>query len=310
MNTKVRFDPKMDTLNINVAHHKWGHHAGEARLQGMASSRGILLVGTLKECDVCGTVITRKAAPIPKSTDSDKKVKDIGERLFVDMITGPFPLTAMRWHKAIRDKLYWYGKSDQEYSRKMLTSFQYLKDNLVKLVDETFKYFKDQDKKVEYLCMDNLGENLAVQRLCKENGVTVEYVPADTPKLNDMVERGFVIRWEIVKTLMQNASLKDNVKHNKMIIVEAICTASYLNDKCIQKGKKQTVNQIFFGNKAKDRVKMKHLIEWGRIEFTANIGTKAAKMEFNGTVMLFVGYALDIILAVHTECIILAPIVL
>ena len=29
--TKVRFDPKLDTLNINVAHHQWGHH-GEARL--------------------------------------------------------------------------------------------------------------------------------------------------------------------------------------------------------------------------------------------------------------------------------------
>ena len=31
MQRKVRFDPKMDTLNINMAHHKWGHH-GEARL--------------------------------------------------------------------------------------------------------------------------------------------------------------------------------------------------------------------------------------------------------------------------------------
>ena len=43
-NTKVRFDPKMDTLNINVTRHKWGHH-GEARLQGMASLRGMRLVG-------------------------------------------------------------------------------------------------------------------------------------------------------------------------------------------------------------------------------------------------------------------------
>ena len=288
-NTKVRFDPKMDTLNINVAHHQWGHH-GEARLRGMASSRGMRLVGKLKECDACGAV-KAKAASIPKSTNSDKKAKDIGERLFVD-ITGPFPLTATRWHKAIRNKLYWYGISDQ-YSGKMLTAFQFSKDNLVKLVDETFKYFKGQDKKVEYLRMDNAGENLAVERLCKENGVTVEYVPADTPKLNNMVERGFAIRWEIAKTLMQNASLKDNVKRNKKIIVEAIRTACYLNDECIQKGKKLTVNQIFFGSKAKVRVQTKHLIEWGRIGFVANKRTKTAKMDNNGTAMLFVGYALD-----------------
>ena len=123
--TKARFDPKMDTLNINVAHHKWGHH-GEVRLRGMASSRGMQLVGKLKECDAYGAIKT-KAAPIPKSTDSDKKeAKDIGERLSVD-ITGPFPLTATRWHKPIRNKLYWYGISDQ-YSGKMLTAFQYSKE--------------------------------------------------------------------------------------------------------------------------------------------------------------------------------------
>ena len=58
----------------------------------VAISRGIRLVGKLEECDSCGAVKV-KAAPIPKSTDSDKKAKDIGERLFVD-ITGPFPLTA------------------------------------------------------------------------------------------------------------------------------------------------------------------------------------------------------------------------
>ena len=86
------------------------------------------------------------------------------------------PMTRItRKLKAIRNKLYWYGISDQ-YSGKMLTAFQYWKDNLVKLVDETFKYFIGQDKKVEYLRMDNVGENLAVERLCKENGVTVEYI--------------------------------------------------------------------------------------------------------------------------------------
>ena len=90
------------------------------------------------------------------------------------------------------------------------------------MVDESFKYFKGQNKKVEYLRMDNAGENIAVERLCKENGTEVEYVPADTPKLNNMVERGFAIRWEIAKTLMQNASLRDPVKRNKKIIEEAI----------------------------------------------------------------------------------------
>ena len=53
---------------------------------------------------------------------------------------------------------------------------------------------------------------------------------------------------------MQNASLRDSVKRNKKISIEAIKTASYLNDECIQKEKEKIVNQIFFGEKYKDRV--------------------------------------------------------
>ena len=284
---KVSFE--LQTLNINDAHHKWGHH-GEERLRGMAKAKGYRLVGKIKDCDACGA-IKAKATPIPHVTDPKKKATDIGERLFVD-ITGPFPLTATKWHKSISNKLFWYGISDQ-YSGKMLTSFQYTKSDLVKLVDETFTYFKGRNKKVQYLRMDNAGENIAVEQLCKANGTVVEYVPSDTPKLNNMVERGFAIRWEIAKTLMQNAGLKDNVKRNTKILVEAIKAACFLNDECVQKSKTESVNHIFFGVKGKDRVKPKHFIEWGRIGFVANKRTKTTKMNNNGTAMLMVGYALN-----------------
>ena len=108
-----------------------------------------------------------------------------------------------------------------------------------------------------------------------------------------MVERGFAIRWETAKTLMQNAGLKPNVKKNKKIIVEAIKTACFLNEECPQKGKSLSVNEIFFGDKGKQRVKQKDFVEWGRIGFVANKRTKTAKMENRGTAMMFVGYALD-----------------
>ena len=66
-----------------------------------------------------------------------------------------------------------------------------------------------------------------------------------------MMERRFEIRWEISKTLIHNASLKDKVKRNKKTIVEAIKIASYLNDECVQKRNSNTVNQIFFGESTK-----------------------------------------------------------
>ena len=43
--------------------------------------------------------------------------------------------------------------------------------------------------KVQYLHNDNADDNLAVERLCKSNGVVIEYTPPDIPKLNNMVER-------------------------------------------------------------------------------------------------------------------------
>ena len=44
----------------------------------------------------------------------------------------------------------------------------------------------------------------------------------ETPKLNNEVERGFAIRWETTKTLMQNDGLKPNVKKKKKIIAGTI----------------------------------------------------------------------------------------
>ena len=127
-----------------------------------------------------------------------------------------------------------------------MTSFKYNKSDLINLVDETFKYCEGRGKKLQCLRMDNAGENSAVERLCKSNGIVIEYTPPDTPKLNNMVERGFANGWEIAKTLMQNSGLKDNVKRNIKILIEAIKTASFLNDECIQKGKSESINKIFW----------------------------------------------------------------
>ena len=85
-----------------------------------------------------------------------------------------------------------------------------------------------------------------MERLCKSNGVVIEYVPPDTPKLNNMVERGFAIRWKISKTLMQNAVLKDSVKLSIKFLTEAIKTAGFLNDECIQKVKSESIHKIFW----------------------------------------------------------------
>ena len=64
---------------------------------------------------------------------------------------------------------------------------------------KTFKCFKGQRKDVKHLRVDNAGENQAISALCKENDAKVKCVPLGAPKLNNMVEHGFSIRWETDK---------------------------------------------------------------------------------------------------------------
>ena len=68
---------------------------------------------------------------------------------------------------------------------------------------------------IQAIRMDNAGENLAVEKFCKDKNIRVEYTPPDTPKLNGVIERAFAIRWEKAKILLQAAGLKDKIKKNK-----------------------------------------------------------------------------------------------
>ena len=111
-------------------------------------------------------MVKTKAKPISAMLDPSKKVTESVERLFVD-ITGPFPLTTTKWYTSTQHKLFWYGISDQ-FSGKMISAFNYSKNELVDLVSEMFKYFKGRNKSVKYLHMDNVGKNQAVAKLCKE----------------------------------------------------------------------------------------------------------------------------------------------
>jgi hypothetical protein len=149
-------EPKLLPYPMNEAHNKWGHF-GEMTLRKMATLKGLRLVGNFTACDACGLIKT-KASPIAKSSPDEKKAKEVGERLYVD-ITGPFPLTGGKWHKSIRNKMFWYGMSD-EFSGKMISSFQYEKSKLVDMVAETFDYFSHQQRKKSWCWQQGRNSHL------------------------------------------------------------------------------------------------------------------------------------------------------
>jgi hypothetical protein len=60
----------------------------------------------------------------------------------------------------------------------------------------------------------------------------------------------------------------------------------------IHRKEKKSPNELFF-NKNKDRVQVKHFMEWGIFGFITDKGNKNTKFKARGTPMMFVGYCLD-----------------
>lgn len=278
----------LKTWDFNDFHDKMGHH-GEETLCLQAKQLGYRLIGNRNNCDACDLIKT-KAKAIPKQTHN--KESFVGERVGLD-ISGPFPLTSGRSHIKIRQQLYWYGLTDH-YSRKMICSMSHDKNSLVEFVNQAYTLMKNRKTPIKCIRMDNAGENIAVRNKCKhEWGISVEHTPPDTPKLNGIQERGFAIRWEKAKILMQNAGLKESVKTNKKILTRAITTACFLTDECPHRQSKLSNNDLFYGKDRKPKVRPEHFVQWGRIGFVANKRSHTAKMKSRGVAMLFVGYALD-----------------
>ena len=141
-------------------------------------------------------------------------------------ITGPFPLTGGKYHQAIQHKLFWYGINDH-FSKKMISSFRYTKSELVAFVNEACTFMISRGTPIQAVRMDNAGENIAVRKFCEQNNIKIEYTPPQTPNLNGIIERAFAIRWEKAQILMQNAGIKDEVKRNKKILVQAINAVNF-----------------------------------------------------------------------------------
>ena len=87
--------------------------------------------------------------------------------------------------------------------------------------------------------------------------------------------------------------LKPSAKKNKKITVGETMTNFLLNEESPQKGKAQSVNEMFFRDKGKQRIDPKGFVEWGSVGFVANTWTKSDKMEIKCTTMIFLFRALN-----------------
>jgi hypothetical protein len=278
--------------DINDFHDQYGHKSERVLLK-TAEANKVELTGTLKKCDSCA-IVKVKRTPVKHSTDAISTY--VGERMYLD-ISGPFNIRKTLddpYKTEERGNLYWMGLSDQ-YSSKMLMSFGTTKDGLYSMLEECIVHMDVLGHPIKTIRMDNAAENTsrALKRLCDENGIKIELTPPDTPKLNGVVERGFAIRWEIAKTLMQAARLQNDAKHIRDILEGAIRTAGMMHDRTYSFHMKCSPNDRFYkysGNR--ESVKEKHIVPWGSVGMVLTTN-KPSKFNLRGEPMLMIGYAMN-----------------
>ena len=278
--------------DINDFHDQYGHKSERVLLK-TAEANKVELTGTLKRCDACA-IVKVKRTPVKHSTDAVSN--HVGERMYLD-ISGPFHIRKTLddpYKTEERGNLYWMGLSDQ-FSSKMLMSFGTTKDGLHSMLEECIVHMDVLGHPIKTIRMDNAAENTsrALKRLCDENSIKIEYTPPDTPKLNGVVERGFAVRWEIAKTLMQAARLHNDAKHIREILEGAIRTAGMMHDRTYSFKMQCSPNDRFYkysGNK--ECIKEKHIVPWGSVGMVLTTN-KPSKFNLRGEPMLMIGYAVN-----------------
>ena len=266
---------KLMKQSINEAHNQWGHH-GVKHLKVIAEMLNIELVGQLKSCDGCG-IAKAKRKSIPKTTAV--KATRPGEHLFVDT-AGPFSETLAR-------NKYWQGAVD-DFSGKLFSCFATTKKNIDVFIRGLLEGFKGRATPVKYLRCDNAGENIALNALCREFGVTTEFTVPNTPQYNGRIERRFAVVLQMALAMLYAAGIKP--EWQAKLWAEAVVTAAFLGDLGPTQRSKIPAQELFDGKPSKWYGWLK---EFGRVGHVTIKSKIKGKQSERATSMIMVGYALD-----------------
>jgi hypothetical protein len=188
--------PKMPTkMDINKAHDVLGHN-GEALLRKTCNRLDVTLTGALKPCEGCG--FAKAKAKAASKTASAQATKP-GERLFLDT-SGPFSLT-LNGHKC------WIQMVDN-FTRCGFCEFNKNKKGMDAFIRKLIEKVRAMGMETKCLRCDDAGEHMKdMLALCDEHAMVLELTAPDTPQMNGVVERQFVILKQRALAMIASADL-------------------------------------------------------------------------------------------------------
>ena len=237
-------DIKEEQVDINCAHELLDH-PGEEALRAQAREYNWKLLGTLKLCSSCAQAkATAKGVP----SETTKKAKQPGERLFWDL-SGPY--------KQTRGKNKYWGLLVDQVTGRCWSFFKPSKTDFVGELEIVFNKLKAQGFPVKFLRLDNAGEWTHLREPCSKHGTDMEFTAPHTPQFNANVERAFPAIRNMAYACLLSSGMTDH--EQKLHWAHAVDDVTIMRNLQPRKGFKNAYKP--FGEKPP--VKSKDLVKFG-----------------------------------------------
>ena len=158
---------------------------------------------------------------IPKESEGIKATKP-AERMYID-------ISSMK-HNSLGGQKHWVLMICEKTNFKT-SFFTKKKSDQNKLILEWIHHIKKKyNHEVEYIRLDNSGENNALEKMCLSAGLGIvfEYTVPGTPQQNSLVERAFPTLIGRGRALMNHAGFTTEMR--KKMWCESAATATLLDD--------------------------------------------------------------------------------
>jgi hypothetical protein len=114
---------------------------------------------------------------------------------------------------------------------------------------------------VNFLRLDDAGENYALEKECKQQNLTVkfEYSGPRTPQRNGKVERKFQTLYGRIRAMMNDSEIDGELRDG--LWAEYASTATYYDNLIINKDKKKSLIELMFKSRDKGLMNLKRFGE-------------------------------------------------
>ena len=142
--------------------------------------------------------------------------------------------------------------------------------------------------KVEFVQCNDAGEHQAVELLCEQRGIQVEFTGVNTPQRNGIVKRRFLTDGEQATATMVSAGLTSSMR--RMCWAEFVKSSSLITNTICNSVHDASPDSLFYG---KDSNLPKHLMKMGCVGYVSKDRTIKGKkfVSDNADEVIMVGFA-------------------